>query len=120
MYWHHLLEEYINRYTEGLSKNYLPQISEIGRDSRLNKKNHSRVDLVNGLYLTHREAECMHWIITGLTMKAVAIKLNLSPRTIEYYLKRLKARWGCKNKKALIVYAQQSGFNTYHYINDRY
>lgn len=112
MYWHLLLEEFINRYAVGAPRYYLPFLDD-PEDNPTEKTPSSkpRLDLPGGLYLTHREAECIKLMLTGKTMKAIADQLSLSPRTVEYYIKRLKERWKCKNKKELLALLQRQDMN---------
>lgn len=116
VYWHRLVDEFINRYVDGAPRYYLPPLGDAAAQDypkRDQGESHPRISLSGGLYLTHREAECMHWMLRGCTMKNIASKLHLSPRTIEYYLKRLKERWGCKSKKELLFMLQHQGFTCY-------
>lgn len=48
--------------------------------------------------ITRREHQCAHYLLEGYTSKEIADKLYLSPRTVEVYLERLRARFGSKNK----------------------
>lgn len=116
MYWHRLLEEFMNRYKEGAPRYYLPPLDDPSSQDLPKQKSLDvtpRLPLPGGLYLTHREAECMHWMLQGRTMKDIAKVLKLSPRTVEYYIKRLKDRWGCKSKKELLTLLQLQGFTCY-------
>lgn len=122
MYWHRILEEYLNRSVEGSPKYYLPPLEDpSSQDSPKTTRieYNERLNLPGGLHLTHREAECMHWMLRGETMKRIALRLSLSPRTVEYYMKRLKDRWKCKNKKDLILALQLQGFTHYVKVDER-
>lgn len=63
-------------------------------------------------YLTQREAECTFWVIQGLTNKEVADKMQLSSRTIEYYLRNVRCKLNCYSKAHLIKVLKGSGFLT--------
>jgi len=54
-------------------------------------------------YLTRQEALCMLYILQGYTMKATAKELSLSPRTIEFYFKRIREKFGCKTRTELLT-----------------
>jgi DNA-binding CsgD family transcriptional regulator len=60
-------------------------------------------------YFTKREAECMVLLLKGKTISSVANILNLSPRTVEYYIKNMKSKLGCRTKFELVdlVYASE-------------
>jgi len=54
------------------------------------------------IHLTPREAETMFWIVQDYTLAATAEKMSLSSRTIEFYVKNMKAKLRCANKKEMI------------------
>lgn len=111
VYWHRLMEEFINRYAQGMEHYYLPKADDAQAGPSVGGMVAPvRVRLSNGLYLTPREAQCMRLIREGHTMKETAASLKLSPRTVEYYLMRLKERWSCRSKKELLVLLEEGGF----------
>lgn len=54
------------------------------------------------ILLTPREAECIQYMLSGYSMKCVADILDLSPRTVEYYLSNAKNKTGYSNKNDLL------------------
>ncbi len=56
----------------------------------------------HGLYLTRREAHTVYYLLRGKTMRETALRMGLSPRTIEYYLNRVKQKLGERRKACLI------------------
>lgn len=54
------------------------------------------------VYITKREAETMFWVVQDYTNAYVAEKMDLSTRTIEFYVKNLRMKLQCKTKKELI------------------
>ena len=60
-------------------------------------------------YFTRREAECMVLLLKGKTINSVADILELSPRTVEYYIKNMKSKIGCRTKFELVdlIYASE-------------
>lgn len=52
--------------------------------------------------LSHREKSCINGIIAGKSAKMIARELNLSHRTIEYYIENIKKKTGCNTKYALL------------------
>jgi DNA-binding CsgD family transcriptional regulator len=54
------------------------------------------------VYFTNREAEVMVQLLQGKTLGAAATILNLSPRTIEFYVKNMKSKLACRTKSELI------------------
>jgi DNA-binding CsgD family transcriptional regulator len=61
-------------------------------------------------FLTQREAECVVYLLRGLTTRATAETLQLSHRTVEFYLTNIKEKLACVNKTALIVKIENSDF----------
>jgi DNA-binding CsgD family transcriptional regulator len=53
------------------------------------------------IYLTKREAECMFWIVQDYTIGQTALKMGLSARTVEFYVKNMKLKLHCKSKNKL-------------------
>lgn len=64
----------------------------------------------SSIYFTKREAECMVWFLRGKTVKGVAEILKLSSRTVEYYLKNMKNKIGCRTKFELVDLVHASEF----------
>ena len=61
--------------------------------------------------ITCREAECLHYLIHGKSSSQISELLNRSVRTIEAHVQKLKIKFSCKNKVALLQKAIDSGFN---------
>jgi DNA-binding CsgD family transcriptional regulator len=47
--------------------------------------------------LSQREIECIHHLSKGLTAKEIAREINISPRTVEEYMSRIKDKTHSKN-----------------------
>jgi len=60
--------------------------------------------------LTPREMECLFYLMRGRTTKHIAKILNLSPRTVEIYVARLKMKFNCVNKSDLIYKTIEEGY----------
>src|ERR1700730_14994769 len=54
---------------------------------------------LTSIYFTQREAECVIQILQGKTMNETGEILNLSPRTVEYYLGKIKRKLNCRKKR---------------------
>jgi DNA-binding CsgD family transcriptional regulator len=61
-------------------------------------------------YFTQREAECVMQILQGKTLNEVGDILNLSPRTVEYYLGKIKRKLNCRKKKDIIKLVGETDF----------
>lgn len=61
-------------------------------------------------YLTPRESQCCLLLLYGLTMRAIADELELSARTVEYYLNNIKRKLGCYYRDQLVKILLNSDF----------
>ena len=66
--------------------------------------------LYPSLYLTQREAECVYYLARGLTIAATAKKLDLSARTVEFYLKKVKEKMKIRKKSQLVERLHEIGY----------
>ena len=64
-----------------------------------------------GIYLTKREAECVSCMLQGYTVNQSAALLSLSPRTVEFYIKNIKAKLKCRKKAELLACIRESDFD---------
>ncbi len=60
--------------------------------------------------VSNREAECLFYTLRGKSAKAIANQLDLSPKTVEFYLEQLKHKFNCINKSQLIEKAISLGY----------
>lgn len=122
MLWEDVVEEVVKRKANGKKAGLLSDDGEAVSytKARKNKLPEKRVLAVyklgakyGDMYFTKREAECMVWLLRGKTINSVAAILELSPRTVEYYLKNMKTKVGCRTKFELIdlVYASEFAKN---------
>ncbi len=61
-------------------------------------------------YFTCREAECMKLLLQYNTINGIAAILKLSPRTVECYIKNMRAKIGCRTKLELLNIICNSDF----------
>ncbi len=66
--------------------------------------------LFKGTYFTRREAECMTLILQQASHKQIANKLNLSIRTVEFYILNLKTKLQCASTIELIEKVKLTDF----------
>lgn len=52
----------------------------------------------NGIQLTHKQQQVMHYLASGLSNKEIARKLELSPETIKTHLREIFTRMNVKNR----------------------
>ncbi|HYF97975.1 MAG TPA: LuxR C-terminal-related transcriptional regulator [Coxiellaceae bacterium] len=63
-----------------------------------------------GIYFTRRECQCMLMLLKGKTMKESGSNLNLSARTVEYYVKNMKIKTKSRTRSELISVVLMSDF----------
>lgn len=101
-YWNALLHDVKNKYhyleNTFSVETHVATYEKITRDLR----EYYLGDAYPDVYVTKREAESMFWIVQGLTIPQTARELNLSPRTVEFYVRNLKLKLNCDSKKQLI------------------
>lgn len=61
-----------------------------------------------GVYLTQREVDCVALLLQHLTNEEMARRLNLSPRTVEFYIKNMRQKLNCHSKIHLIDCIQKT------------
>ncbi len=57
-------------------------------------------------HLTDRQADCLYYLMNGMSIKQIAKRLILSPRTVEHYLEAVKIKMGCKSRVELFEKAR--------------
>lgn len=62
------------------------------------------------LFLTQREAECMSYLLYGLTIRGAAKAIGISHRTAEDYISNIREKLDCSSKASLIVKIMESDF----------
>jgi DNA-binding CsgD family transcriptional regulator len=75
-----------------------------------NKKKYFLRGKYKNIYLTKREAECAFFMLQGKTTKKIAMILQLSPRSVEDILVRIKDKLGLQYRSDLIEVLIDNGF----------
>lgn len=60
------------------------------------------------ILLSKREVECLEYLSYGYSAKEIGKSLNLSPRTIEYYLQNTKRRTGYSSREEVLSHFAKS------------
>ena len=55
--------------------------------------------------VTAAEQRVLEWLLRGLSNRAIATELVLSPRTVESHLSHLLAKTGCSSRTQLLLWA---------------
>lgn len=107
-HWEALLEEVLNKKIEKSVGSKASSVQSEVADKKI-KKIFLGVQF-RDIYFTNREAEVMVQLLQGKTLGAVANMLQLSPRTVEFYVKNMKAKLACRTKSDLIGKVFSSDF----------
>lgn len=117
MLWNDVVQEVMRRKADGKTSGLLSDNKKIITNKVKNSAIGGRNLAIYGLgakygdlYFTRRESECMLWLLRGKTINGVALVLKLSPRTVEYYIKNMKNKLGCRTKFELIDLIYTSEF----------
>ena len=114
LYWQAVRNEFYNRYAKDYSFFYTtlrhyPDEPQTEKAEPTKRKSYLFSD-DGSLYLTQREADCIYFLVQGKTIKETAEELLLSPRTVEFYLKRIKDKFNEPSKKKLLTLLQSSPY----------
>ncbi len=121
-YWDSILAEVLNRDDESTKFVYtnlgkrkkkhkcVHEATSSGGQKKQEPKAYPLGEKYGKNYFTRREAQCMMQLLHGKTFKLTAEALNLSPRTVEYYVKNMKDKLGCRTKPQLIERVIASDF----------
>ncbi len=66
-----------------------------------------KVKITSELSLSNKEIECCYYLSKGLSIKGIANKMCLSPRTIETHVNHIKLKSNCYTTDLLIEYIHQ-------------
>jgi DNA-binding CsgD family transcriptional regulator len=122
MYWERIVEEVKNQkspgfqcyFTHGRTDSEKVKSNKSSLDKRVYQRYSVGIFTFDGrekhIYFTRREAECMLELLKGKTNNQIGHALNLSPRTIEYYLKNMKFKLRCQTRAGLVEKVLTSEF----------
>lgn len=72
---------------------------------------HYRIGSPDNVFnLSNRELECLFLILRGKTAKQIAEIMDLSKRTVEFYIENIKNKFGCNTKSDLLLIGIANGY----------
>lgn len=121
MYWERILDEVLRGISAPECK-----FSEINYEAKI-RKNRKKVDEKSSkkkeiyplggeladIHFSKQEAKCMVCLLKGKSTKGIARALDLSPRTVEYYVKNMKRKLQCRTKFELMELVSETDFRDY-------
>jgi len=58
---------------------------------------------ISGLFnLTEREREALEYLLQGLSNKAIANRMNISPNTVKAYMRTIMIKTGATSRSAMV------------------
>jgi DNA-binding CsgD family transcriptional regulator len=115
MYWKKVLSEVINKNSNHnfVFTNFRKEQSKKNENTKplyIKPKKYSLGAKFAGIHFSQRESDCMLQMLRGKSIDGIAKHTNLSPRTVEYYMKNIKKKVGCRTKFELIELVIESEF----------
>ena len=74
---------------------------------------------IAGISLSPREIDIIACLLSGKGVKAIASFLQLSPRTVESYIRSIMLKFGCNSREGIIEFVEKSEHFTFaknHYL----
>lgn len=77
-------------------------------DKNINKKNSTQnnkyylTGKYKAVHLSKRQIDCISYLAHGFTIKEIANKMSLSPKTVEHHLENIKSKFDCYRKSQII------------------
>jgi DNA-binding CsgD family transcriptional regulator len=65
--------------------------------------------------LSNRELEVLGYLAEGHTYSSIARRMNLSPHTVDTYLRRIRGKAGVSNRAQLMTLALQTSFQRHDF-----
>ncbi len=108
-YWEKLIEE-VNQGTHRSPS--VPPSTPVRYETNYERRSikYTLSEPLTSIYFTQREAECVIQMLQGKTMNQAGTALKLSPRTVEYYLGKIKRKLNCRKKREIIRLISETDF----------
>ncbi len=104
--------EQFARYDLNKDSSLLESVERVPSRLAVTKKQINSNDLLRAhkmLGLSKRESECAYYLTRGMTMKLIAKTMDLSPRTVEFYIENIKDKLSCNSRSELIAKMFEEG-----------
>jgi DNA-binding CsgD family transcriptional regulator len=126
MYWKRVVWEVLNKEKESIQCFFIfvkREEEALGVSSKMKKSTGTRktrkkkkvkryvwMERDHKTYLSCREEQCVSWVSLGKTLYEISVSLNLSVRTIEFYIKNIKSKLRCHTREQLLKMILSSNF----------
>lgn len=71
-------------------------------NKKFNQEKYILPEKYKGVYLTHREVQCLAYLTSGYSAKRIAQLFNISYRTVESHLATIRTKLYCRTRSELI------------------
>ena len=119
-YWNMVVHEVVNRHASTASFCFTHRLPESGgggssssakkKKRPSTKKSYSLGPKFPGISFTEQEAACMKLALKGKTIAGIGAALDLSARTVEFYLLKMRRKLNCATKSELVEKVTSSDF----------
>jgi|SRR3989339_1120662 len=112
-YWDELVKSVINKKHSKFSFRFASKLKKYQRRKKDNPFVPLRYYLdppYQNIYFTPREVQCLFCCQKSSQYKVIARVLNLSDRTIEAYLRKIRDKINCHTKKEMMKFIHEIGF----------
>lgn len=101
--WQDILSKLSKAASQRVNEQALHSKVEIQLQQEALTRNRYRVAVGDSLvYLTARERQILYWVCHTLSATEIAQRVQLSPRTVEFYTSNLKAKFHVFSKQSLV------------------
>jgi DNA-binding CsgD family transcriptional regulator len=74
----------------------------------MSKRNFPFRVYIDNILLSEREVECIYWLTKYMTAKQIARQLNLSYRTVQFYIEKIRDKLNCDSWRDVVIKALKS------------
>ena len=118
-YWNSILGEIENKGDKNYTfmytnygekyKNEAQHLKKVKKKStkRMTSKKYGLGEAYPDIYFTSREYDCVTQLLRGKNVKSIAKHYELSPRTVEFYIKNMKIKLECATRDELLEKVSQ-------------
>lgn len=113
-FFHQTTEHYLSTYHYDLESpfDYPEYVLETILEKPYAPQEHRSHFQFGSIIFTQREAQVIKQFLKGYSAKEIAHKLDLSPKTVEFYLAKIKEKCQCSKRSELFEQAHQKGFSS--------
>lgn len=114
-YWKAIIQEVINKKNSNYPLRLTNTVARNDPDNDIEKpvkviQRYYLSEPYEKVYFTYQEARCLLHCKKNSRYRAISQALNISERTVEFYLKNMRSKLSCKTKKELLNVTEKGKF----------